>query len=241
MGAIGIGSGYDPRPCGFRELEEIRDHVTKRLRPLSALPLGFGPGQPYPTRLSRSLSHTFGQGPLSRHRYCCGLGPPSVVPCVYGPRQNHPASYTEDPPFSTPLRHLNSEEAKEKLLTKSLLHRFGRDLAVEAVVHVKEMLEAIESLLHRFGRALAIEAVVDVKEILEAVEFYERVRKRLRRPLMLDLACGHGLVGVLFALMERSVDRVLLVDRFRPASHDKIMQAAATVAPWVTEKELLYA
>ncbi len=35
---------------------------------------------------------------------------------------------------------------------------------------------------------------IDAKEFFEAVEFYARVRKRVRRPVMLDLACGHGLV-----------------------------------------------
>jgi len=41
---------------------------------------------------------------------------------------------------------------------------------------------------------------IDAKEFFEAVEFYARVRKRVRRPVMLDLACGHGLVGELYAV-----------------------------------------
>ena len=43
---------------------------------------------------------------------------------------------------------------------------------------------------------------IDAKEFFEAVEFYARVRKRVRRPVMLDLACGHGLVRLLFASCE---------------------------------------
>ena len=44
---------------------------------------------------------------------------------------------------------------------------------------------------------------IDAKEFFEAVEFYARVRKRVRRPVMLDLACGHGLVRLLFASCEQ--------------------------------------
>jgi hypothetical protein len=41
--------------------------------------------------------------------------------------------------------------------------------------------------------------------VLESVEFVERVRRRVRRPLVLDLAAGHGLVGLLLAGAERGV------------------------------------
>ena len=49
--------------------------------------------------------------------------------------------------------------------------------------------------------------------------------------MVADLCCGHGLAGLLFAIFEREVERVHLVDRERPASADLILQAAADVAP----------
>jgi hypothetical protein len=33
----------------------------------------------------------------------------------------------------------------------------------------------------------------------------------VRRKVVLDLACGHGLVGILFAALERSVEKVLFL------------------------------
>lgn len=77
---------------------------------------------------------------------------------------------------------------------------------------------------------------IDTKEFLEAVEFFARVRRRLRRPTVVDLAAGHGLVGLLFGAFERSVDKVVLLDRRRPASFDAVLAATASVAPWLPSK-----
>ena len=53
-------------------------------------------------------------------------------------------------------------------------------------------------LYDRFARALCDRRAVSVKELLESAEFHARTRKRLRRPAMADLCCGHGLTGALF-------------------------------------------
>jgi hypothetical protein len=50
------------------------------------------------------------------------------------------------------------------------------------------------------------------------------------------LCCGHGLTGILFAVFERTIERVYLVDTKRPRSFDKILEAAVEVAPWVADK-----
>ncbi len=58
-----------------------------------------------------------------------------------------------------------------------------------------------------------------------------------RRPTVVDLACGHGLAGVLFAVLERDVvKQVLLLDTRQPKSFDSIMRAVATVAPWAVAR-----
>jgi len=93
-----------------------------------------------------------------------------------------------------------------------------------------------ESLADKLARALAERHAVDIKEFCESFEFFTRTRRVLRRPVMADLCCGHGLTGILFAVFERSVERVDLVDRRRPKSHDRIMSAAVSVAPWVSKK-----
>ena len=92
----------------------------------------------------------------------------------------------------------------------------------------------------RFARALCASRAISLKELVESFEFHERVRRRIRGRVMADLACGHGLTGILFALLERTVERVLLVDTRRPDSFDRILAAAASVGPHVTDK-IVYA
>ena len=93
-----------------------------------------------------------------------------------------------------------------------------------------------DGLPDRFARALAEERAVPVKELFESFEFFGRVRKHVRARPVADLCCGHGLTGVLFALFERSVERVVLLDRRRPPSFERGLAAAASGGPWVAEK-----
>jgi hypothetical protein len=50
------------------------------------------------------------------------------------------------------------------------------------------------------------------------------------------LACGCGLTGVLFAIAERSVERVVLVDCMETASLRQVLAAAEAAAPWALPK-----
>ncbi|MEE2787009.1 MAG: methyltransferase [Myxococcota bacterium] len=93
-----------------------------------------------------------------------------------------------------------------------------------------------DSLVDRLARSLAKYHAIDMKEFCESFEFFQRVRKAVRRPVVVDLCGGHGFVGILFAVFERSVNQVVLVDTRRPKSHDQIMTAALEVAPWIAEK-----
>ncbi|MDG1478212.1 MAG: hypothetical protein P8R54_01410 [Myxococcota bacterium] len=93
-----------------------------------------------------------------------------------------------------------------------------------------------ERHIDRFALALAARRAVPIKELLESAEFYMRVRRRVRRQTMVDLCAGHGLVGVLFGMFEREVNSVVLLDRRRPASFARVLEAAAEVAPWITDK-----
>jgi hypothetical protein len=84
-------------------------------------------------------------------------------------------------------------------------------------------------------QAIVDARVVDVKEVLEACEFVERVKRRVRRRVCLDLAAGHGLVGALMAL-EPTVESVVAVDTRQPASHTLLLEALATVTPEAAQK-----
>ncbi|MBT5709243.1 SAM-dependent methyltransferase [bacterium] len=84
-------------------------------------------------------------------------------------------------------------------------------------------------------RALAIDEVIPVKEILESCEFFERVRKEIRAETIADLCCGHGLLGILFAVFERRTKHVILIDTTEPPCHNKLLKQVAQIAPWIQD------
>ncbi len=93
-----------------------------------------------------------------------------------------------------------------------------------------------EYLSSVFARELCERRAMPFKEVLESFEFYACVRNHLRSKSVADLCCGHGLVGILFAMFERDVERVCLLDKTRPSSFDRVLAAAQAVAPWTEEK-----
>jgi hypothetical protein len=93
-----------------------------------------------------------------------------------------------------------------------------------------------EGLPDRLARSLAAHRVVHLKELLESFEFFARVRRRVRRPTVVELCAGHGLVGLIFALCEPTVTRVELVDVRQPATFERIRAAFTSIAPWVDDK-----
>jgi hypothetical protein len=88
----------------------------------------------------------------------------------------------------------------------------------------------------RCVRELAAERALPIKEIVETFEMFERVREQVRGEVIVDLCAGHGLLGILYAAFERSVELVLLLDRSTPANHARVMKAIVKAAPWVGEK-----
>jgi hypothetical protein len=99
-----------------------------------------------------------------------------------------------------------------------------------------ERVFASDSLQDRLVRALAAVRVLPIKEILECGELFECIRGEVRAEQMADLCCGHGLLGILFALFERRVQRVLLTDEREPPSYAKLLACARQVGPWIEEK-----
>jgi hypothetical protein len=93
-----------------------------------------------------------------------------------------------------------------------------------------------DSLADRFARALSQRQAIDIKEYCESFEFFTRTRRDIRRPVVADMCCGHGLTGILFAIFERHVEQVDLIDRIQPPSFSRVLEAAKSVAPWVSKK-----
>lgn len=61
-------------------------------------------------------------------------------------------------------------------------------------------------------RALAQEPCLKIKEVLESFEVHACIKRRLPYPRIIDLCCGHGLTGMLFAIFNPNVTEVLLLD-----------------------------
>jgi hypothetical protein len=95
---------------------------------------------------------------------------------------------------------------------------------------------ADDSLQSRLVREIAAVRLLPIKEVLESFEFFARVRKQTRAVCVADLCCGHGLIGVLFAMFEKRVERVILADREQPPSRLKLIEIANRIAPWVQPK-----
>lgn len=136
------------------------------------------------------------------------------------------------------------ERSIQEVMESSEKLRFHRELSSRPSLHGSRntlrpedaRLFPGESLPAAFARALCERRATCMKELLEATEVFALARKAVRAPAVADLCCGHGLAGILFAVFERQVERVLLVDRERPPSADLVLEAAADVAPWATPK-----
>lgn len=96
-----------------------------------------------------------------------------------------------------------------------------------------------EYLSSVFARELCARHALPFKEVLESFEFYALARKWIKSQAVADLCCGHGLTGILFAMFEKDVERVCLLDKVRPKSFDLVLEAAQAVAPW-TESKVTY-
>ena len=130
---------------------------------------------------------------------------------------------TRDQPFRF-LKQFNSAEFSKKVSCKDRLRES------DARWFPGDFLSSV------FARELCAKRAMPFKEVLESFEFFACVRNRIRSPSIADLCCGHGLVGILFAMFQKDVECVTLLDKIRPKSFDLIFDAAKTVAPWIKPK-----
>ncbi len=122
------------------------------------------------------------------------------------------------------LRAFNQDHLKPAASSKT---RIGRNWYTEFTG---------ENLVERLVLALADERALPIKEVTEAFEFFAVTRKYLRGEVVVDLCCGHGLAGILFAAIERRTEKVLLCDRRKPDHFENVWRATTRVAPWIVDK-----
>lgn len=87
-----------------------------------------------------------------------------------------------------------------------------------------------DTLFHRIARAVCRAGCLPRKELFEAWEMARRVRRRFRGGRVVDLACGHGLLGQILLLLDQSSPQALAVDRRIPDS--AVILAAALQDEW---------
>ena len=93
-----------------------------------------------------------------------------------------------------------------------------------------------DSLQNKILKEISKAHVLPIKEVLESFEYFAQIRRKVKAEFMCDLCCGHGFVGILFAIFERKVSKVFLVDRTEPDSRKKLIEACMKVAPWIKDK-----
>jgi hypothetical protein len=121
--------------------------------------------------------------------------------------------------------------------------RCFNDPAIQHIAGLKGRIDARtvsffpnDNMTRRVIAALAENSAVPIKEVCESFEFFERVRRNIRSPHVVDMCAGHGLTGLLFALFERDVERVTLFDMNPPQNFERVFDAITQVGPWVREK-----
>jgi hypothetical protein len=83
------------------------------------------------------------------------------------------------------------------------------------------------TLLDEIGRTLCEAECLPRKELFESWQMARRVARKLRGTRVVDLACGHALVGQLMMLLDPELQSVLAVDKRLPLSAGRVSEAMA--------------
>lgn len=86
------------------------------------------------------------------------------------------------------------------------------------------------TLFEAIARAVCRAGTLPRKELFEAWEVARRARRRFRGGRVVDLACGHGLLGQILLLLDNSSPQLLAVDRSVPKSASSL--TAALLEAW---------
>ena len=87
-----------------------------------------------------------------------------------------------------------------------------------------------DGLFERLARVICVANCLPRKELHEAWETARRARRRLKGGRVVDLACGHGLLGYVMLLIDDTSPSAICVDKRKPASASTL--AAALEAAW---------
>jgi Methyltransferase domain len=96
-----------------------------------------------------------------------------------------------------------------------------------------------ETLFDRVAQVLCEAECLPRKELFESWEVAKRAARKLRGRRVVDLCCGHALVGQLMLLLVPSLEEVLAVDKRLPLSATKVTRALAAKWPRLRDRVTL--
>lgn len=87
------------------------------------------------------------------------------------------------------------------------------------------------TLFDRIGRVLCEAECLPRKELFESWEVAKRATRKLSGRRVVDLCCGHALIGQLMMLIDPKLEAVIAIDKRLPQSADKVKTAMAATWP----------
>ena len=98
-----------------------------------------------------------------------------------------------------------------------------------------------DGLFDRIAHAVCAADAVPRKELYESWEVARRVRRRLRGRRIVDLACGHGLLAHIAAILNPDTEEVVALDRKLPPSAARVAESMSERWPFLGERVRLVA
>ena len=98
------------------------------------------------------------------------------------------------------------------------------------------------SLEHRFARSICSASVLPRKEWFETTAMLRRIQRKSDVLLgestqrIVDVGAGHGLLGMMLALVDKREREVLLLEPLPPPSRAKLLAAVTRDFPWVASR-----
>lgn len=93
-----------------------------------------------------------------------------------------------------------------------------------------------DTLFDKIARAVCRAGTLPAKELFEAWEVARRVRRKYRGGRVVDLACGHGLLGHIMLLLDNSSEQALCVDAAIPANAQTLSEAILAAWPRLDQR-----
>jgi len=93
-----------------------------------------------------------------------------------------------------------------------------------------------DTLFDKIARAVCRAGCLPRKELYEAWEVARQARRLFRGGRIVDLACGHGLLGQIMLLLDDSSAKVVLVDRALPPSSSRLHSVLVDAWPRIAQR-----